>query len=630
MAKNESLNESLKALLDAYLSPSPESALKTALGSVDDLPALIEAAKAESEKMYEEFNSITDKEAKDAAAAEIKALTKVIKTAAAEHDRKIEDEAKQQAEAQAKSEVDEAFKSLKDLKLTEAPKVEAKPEGDVKPDVKTDAPSKSEDAPVAAKIETPAPQGEPTPAVATPPVEPAPAAPQGELVGAGAGSGQFSAAGLPPQGALPPTVTRPTGEYSNVFAVSMNGGMTGQKLTSAKEVVSALSDTYRMYPTRSRGNGVWHRVAAYQRPEVEEFSVYGNRDNDQETIDRVASKPLEWDPAKGQFAAGWCAPEETLYELCPQISTGDGLVDLPTVTARRGSLQFTKAPDFAVLYADPAVGQVLTEANVIAEQVKTCIEIDCPDFTTVTLDVNPLCVTGNLLTHAGYPEYEQRFISEVMTANEHKINANIIARMVAASNAFAVTAPPTLGPVDTSSVSQFLDYTSLYATVIRERYRTSLTQIVEFVVPQWYRQHMAADLSRRNGVDLLVAQARIDEALRERNIRVQWVHDWQMLLTPATPGAPTNAELAAVANSRRATVQILGFLPGTFVKATNPVINLGVLHSAAQLSLNQYTAMFVETGFAVFERCWDSFAITIPICPSGTTGAASGSCDVTP
>jgi hypothetical protein len=59
----------------------------------------------------------------------------------------------------------------------------------------------------------------------------------------------------------------------------------------------------------------------------------------------------------------------------------------------------------------------------------------------------------------------------------------------------------------------------------------------------------------------------------------------------------------------------------------NPVINLGVLHSAAQLATNQYTALFVEDGFTVIERCWNSLAITIPICPSGTTGAASGSCD---
>lgn len=602
------MNESLKSVLDAYLSPSKDVSLKTALSDVKNLNELIEAAKSHSEELIEQFNSLSDAAAKKEAADTIKALNAVMKTAVTEHN-------KQLAEAEVAASVDEAFNELKGLKLAEPKKVE-KPsvEEIAKADGKTDAPpapeAKQEVAPEPVK-ETLTPAA---PVAEVAPAEPV-AQPQAELVGAGAG--QFSAAGLP-QGTLPPAFTRPSGEYSSVFAVDTNGSPTGNQLRSAKEVVSALSDTYRRYKSHVRGNGVWHRVASYQRPEVEEFSVYGNRDKDQETIDRVASTPLQWDAAKGQFAAGWCAPEETLYELCPQISSGDGLVDLPTVTARRGSLQYTKAPNFADLYADAAIGQILTETQVEGETVKQCIEIDCPDFTSVTLDVNPLCITGNLLTHAGYPEYEQRFIAEAITANLHKINANIIGRMVTASDTATVAVGT--GPTDTSSASQFLDYVSLYATWLRQQHRTVLNQVVEVVAPQWYRQHAAADLSRRTGVDMLTAQSRFDEALRERFIRIQWVHDWQLL----------SSTLATVANTRQATIQVLIYLPGTFVKAVNPVINLGVLHSAAQLSLNQYTAMFVEEGFAVIERCYQSLAITIPICPSGTTGAASGSCDVTP
>jgi hypothetical protein len=87
---------------------------------------------------------------------------------------------------------------------------------------------------------------------------------------------------------------------------------------------------------------------------------------------------------------------------------------------------------------------------------------------------------------------------------------------------------------------------------------------------------------------------------------------------------------AAGAAARPTTVQIMVFIPGTFVKLTSPVINLGTIHSAAQLTLNQYTALFVEEGFNVLERCFESLVLTVPTCPSGTTGAATGACDSTP
>jgi hypothetical protein len=233
------------------------------------------------------------------------------------------------------------------------------------------------------------------------------------------------------------------------------------------------------------------------------------------------------------------------------------------------------------------------------------------------LDVNPLCITGNLLATAGYPEYTERFIRMAIAANAHKINLNLLNRAVAAAT--AVTLPGATGPVDTSSASWFLDAASLYATWLRDRYRTSQDLLIEVVGPYWYMQQMAADLSRRSGVDLLTAEARLRAAFAERNIRVQWVYDWQPM-----------AATAAGAAARPTSAQILVYIPGTFTKITSPVIELGTVHSAAQLAVNQYTALFVEDGFNLIERCFDSLVITVPTCPSGTTGANTGSCDSTP
>src|SRR5690625_1941915 len=43
---------------------------------------------------------------------------------------------------------------------------------------------------------------------------------------------------------------------------------------------------------------------------------------------------------------GWCAPSETLYELCePEVA--DQLISLPEISITRGGLQYFKSPDFS-------------------------------------------------------------------------------------------------------------------------------------------------------------------------------------------------------------------------------------------------------------------------------------------
>jgi hypothetical protein len=580
----------LDDVIKAYLSPDKKTSLESALSKVDDLDALVAEANAKSAELATKApEDLTDDDV-----TELQGLAEILKSVR-EARTKAADELHAKAEKAERAEkAEQAQKLISDLGKPDEPVEEAKPK-------------EEEPAPPVAEAETP----QESPAMAEPVVEPV--AETKELVGAGVGAApeQFSVSSL--QAPVPVKNASQVGDsLTRMFSVDNGGSVTNRKYENMKEVgdavISAFQNTMRGF-----GKNV---LAQYKREEMEEFSVYG-RDSDSEVIDRVAAKLPEWDSKAGQFAAGWCAPSETLYELCPFVTSLDGIVDLPEVLARRGGVQTTNGPNFATLFANASIGQVLTEAQVIAGTPKTCIEVDCPPFVETRLDVNPLCITGNLLTQAGYPEYVERFIREAIAANEHKINLNVLLRMVAAST--AVTLPGATGPVDTSSASWFLDAASLYATWLRDRYRLRQDALIEVVAPYWYFQQMYSDLARRNGVDLLTAEARLRAAFAERNIRVQWVYDWQ----------PMSATAAGAA-ARPTTVQIMVFIPGTFVKLTSPVINLGTIHSAAQLTLNQYTALFVEEGFNVLERCFESLVLTVPTCPSGTTGAATGACDSTP
>lgn len=588
----------LNDVIQAYLSPDKKTSLESALSKVEDLDALVAEANAKSAELATKApEDLTDDDV-----TELQGLAEILKSVREARVKAADELAAEAQKAERAEKADAAQKLISDLGKPAEPGVE-----------ETVQPKEDEPAPPVAEAETP----QESPAMVDPVVEPV-VAESKELVGAGVGAAaeQFSVSSLAaPQASA---VSQVANKLNHMFAVDSGGAVSSRKFDDMAEVSASVVSALN---ARMGGFGK-NVIAQYKREDIEEFSVYG-RDSDTETIDRVASMVPEWDAkagdwkSSGQFAAGWCAPSETLYELCPFVTSLDGIVNIPEVVASRGGVRTTSGPNFATLFANASIGQVLTEAQVIAATPKTCIEIDCPPFVETRLDVNPLCITGNLLTQAGYPEYVERFIREAIAANEHKINLNVINRMVAAST--AVTLPGATGPVDTSSASWFLDAASLYATWLRDRYRLRQDSMIEVVAPYWYFQQMTADLSRRNGVDLLTAEGRLRAAFAERNIRVQWVYDWQPM-----------AATAAGAAARPTTVQILVYIPGTFVKLTSPVINLGTIHSAAQLTLNQYTALFVEEGFNVLERCFEGLVLTVPTCPSGTTGAATGSCDSTP
>lgn len=583
----------LNDVIKAYLSPDKKTSLEAALGKVEDLDALAAEATAKSKELdAKDSSELTDDDVTELEG--IAEILKSVRSIRADEAKKAADELVAESQKLERAEKAEAAKqSIADLAKEPETAVEATEVEEPTPDTTV-----AQDEPV-----------QETPTMPEPQIEPA--AETKELVGAGVGgTEQFSVSSL--ASPSPVALGNIGNKLNRMFAVDSGGASTSRKFDDMGEVGSAIVSALG---NRMGGFGK-NIVAQYKREDLDEFAVMG-RDSDTEVIDRVASKLPVWDRQEGQFAAGWCAPSETLYELCPFVTSLDGIVDLPEVVARRGGVQTTSGPNFATLFANASIGQVLTEAQVIAETPKTCIEIDCPPFTETRLDVNPLCITGNLLTQAGYPEYVERFIREAIAANEHKINLNILTRMATAST--AVTLPGATGPTDTSSASWFLDAASLYATWLRDRYRLRQDALIEVVAPYWYFQQMYSDLARRTGVDLLTSESRLRSAFADRNIRVQWVYDWQPM-----------AATAAGAAARPLTANILVYIPGTFVKLTSPVINLGTIHSAAQLTLNQYTALFVEEGFNVLERCFESLLITVPTCPSGTTGAASGACDSTP
>lgn len=313
--------------------------------------------------------------------------------------------------------------------------------------------------------------------------------------------------------------------------------------------------------------------------------------------------------AEALVAAGWCAPSETVYDLCENGSR-EGLFELPEIVVNRGGINFTQGLDFSPLYSDATFGWDITEAEMDAETFsKDCVSVPCPDFDEVRLNAVGFCVTSDLLPKAAYPELEQQFLAETLIAFDHKKSRKYFTAVRTAAGA-AISAG------DQGSVaSSTLLAVELVVEGERRKYRWPRSQVMEAVAPHWLQAAFRADLAARTGVDkLAVTDAEIDSYFAARNIRIQYIYDYTgSLLAEGTAVLPATAE-------------VIVYKAGTFVGGTAPVINLSTVYDSTLLAQNKHMALFYEQGILVLQRCYGARRITIPVCAVGRTGAADVTC----
>jgi hypothetical protein len=312
-------------------------------------------------------------------------------------------------------------------------------------------------------------------------------------------------------------------------------------------------------------------------------------------------------------AAGWCAPSTPLYDLC-ELSSLDGILDLPELQTERGGWQIPTGggPNFATVWS--GIGNSgtthLTEAQVIAESPsKYCFDIPCPGFTDVRLGVDYFCLTGSLLQRRGYPEVVQWFSNQAIIALSHKINMGVIAAIVAASGAATVIPSD---PTCDDAISGLLSAVDLAIADAKYRNRMTFNGTLEVVLPMWVLVQLRAAGTRRSGVDMVgITDAQIVEWFTIRKAVPRFVYDWQ----DAFSGLATGPGGAVPLTGLPITANILIYPAGTWVKAVQPVVSLDTVYDSTKLITNEYTAMFVEDGWAALQMCPLSRLYTAPVDP---------------
>jgi len=393
-----------------------------------------------------------------------------------------------------------------------------------------------------------------------------------------------------------PEVEVPTGRVAILAAADIPGVPMGTRYDGMLQVAEAMHAAARTLPP-SRGNGREVPVAIFESP-------FGNvpviEPDDVGSAQRAITAATS--PDHLTAAGGWCAPSETIYNLFGVECVGN-LLDLPTVGIRRGGLRFPISPSFG----DAADSTwAWTEADDISaldgDPTKPCIRIPCPEFDEERLGCDGICVTHGNLANNAYPEMTERFIALVMANHARYMNAKAITRMVNDS---------TVHPAFTAglgAVAPVLEAAEIAAFSYREQWGMCYNDTLEMVVPAWLSAAFRADMSKRANVPVWdVNEAMVTAWFTDRNLRVQYVRDWQALPNNATCW-PTS-------------VDMLLYAAGTWVRGTGMTLNLGVVRDSVLNATNDYTALWTEECWLMFRQGHESRVLTVDIDPNGVAAA---------
>ncbi|MEU8885656.1 major capsid protein [Streptomyces hydrogenans] len=439
-----------------------------------------------------------------------------------------------------------------------------------------------------------------------------------------------------------PPVSTPRYDKVSLRFSSDAAGVMGRNVgeeTDTHALTEASRQLFGQFGNSRVGGGIRAERALGKLSREREFRVSGDRNTDARTLKELTDyrrrlpSVQEWEKSVSDAnsltaAAGWCAPSEIRYDLC-SLWERDGFIDLPTMGAPRGGVQYSKNYLWReIMDAGLTSFTRLTEAQVIADTPKNCTELPCPSFTERRLDVAVTCITGSFLQDVGYPENVANLVDGLLLKHEVEINRDIISQIVTQAGAAIVIPPqgatpaPGSGP-DTSAVASFLAGVDIAAIDMRYRERMSFNRILEVAVPQWIVAQWRADISRRNGyhTDPFAAAttAEIARWFSARNLRPQFLRDWQdaqsgLATGPGDITAPITP-ITAFPN----TVDFLIWPAGAIVLLREDVVTLTNVYDSTNLKQNLYTALFTEEGYAPIFPCGEVKRYTVNACPSGAT-----------
>lgn len=406
-----------------------------------------------------------------------------------------------------------------------------------------------------------------------------------------------------------------------VASANIPGFTQGGQIESIEKLGEAFHKRAKIMSIGRTGRSEHIPIASLQR----EFNYTLNEHSTIDDMQNVLTAATDVDVLVA--AGGWCAPSQISYDFY-NIVCEDGMWDVPTVGLNRGGTQYPISPSFGDLAGQPGIVWTWTEQDDIdavdsASIIKPCVRLDCPDFINRRKDCDGFCVTaGNLVDYA-YPELVANWLRLVMAIRAHATNARLLDIAINGGGSGDDIGPAL--PVDHTGLlgdttAKLLTSIELSITDYREKFAMCDDAVLEAVFPRWAQMVIRADLANRNDMEFLaVTDGQIADWFNVRDVRAQFVGDWQVRTT-GYPGAATAlTELPAE-------MDYLLYPAGTYVRGNGMTLDLGVVRDSVLNETNDHTAAWAEECYALLKPGHESRLVTVDICSAGRIGVRDIDC----
>lgn len=312
-------------------------------------------------------------------------------------------------------------------------------------------------------------------------------------------------------------------------------------------------------------------------------------------------------------SGGLCAPVTPYYELMTVATAARPVRDaLASFQAVRGGLQFGSPLNLADVAAGVGVKTEAEDAQGGTFALKDCLFVECPDFSTVTLNMIYRCLQFGNLNSRAFPEMVNQAIELAIAYHARVAEAQLL-------DYIGDNSTHTTQALQYGATSTLIDSLLYAAAGMRSRNRMSIDSRFRVLLPAWARELLATDVVNSQFMRFDVKPGDVDGLLRSYGVEPTWYLDSESGLTnDQVFGTQSAGALLDFPN----TLQAYIFPEGSFLFLDGGTLDLGVVRDSTLNSTNDFE-VFAETFEAAAYVGVESLRIQAIVCPSGAVAAPS-------
>lgn len=364
-------------------------------------------------------------------------------------------------------------------------------------------------------------------------------------------------------------------------AAGLDGIRGGQPLDRLSLAEAMRTVARRLGPPAKSENGIEQRFfiaqASFPYPE-ERILMPGELDVNARKIQAVIPDAVPGLKGNKTLTAsgGLCAPLEPFYTMPNFAVTSRPVRDaLPSFQAARGGVSVPEATIIGDI--TEAITTMTVDEDAAGTYTKSCQDLECPDYTDVTVVVFAHCREYGNLNARAWPEKIAHENDLTMAALARTAESYLLDRIKAQS--INVTSSTALG-----AFVDLVDALVLASSSIRYNLRMDPGTNFRALMPAWVPDLLVDDTIRTQFAERFANQARVAQILGQYGVNVSYYLD--------TPSTGTSqgfaAETADGLDAFPTAVQVALYPEGAFLHLDAGTLDLGIVRDSTLNSTNDF------------------------------------------